>query len=292
MAENKRYFWLKLYEGFFRQKEIKKLRKEAGDTCVIIYLKMLLKSLSSNGMLFFDGVESNFVEEVALDIDEDEDKVAVTVQFLMKQGILVKVSEEEYLLTTCEDMVGSETESAKRVRKHRKKLEVLQSNGSALQCNTDVTECNTEIDIEKDLEEELEEDIENNQSINQEDAIDKIDAYTKLIKENIEYDYLLQDYPTKTDVLEELLNILVETVSVTRKSIRISNADYPYELVKGTFMKLNMEHIKYVIDSMGRNTTKIRNIKSYLLTALYNAPNTIGNYYQAEVNHDMYGMHE
>ena len=147
---------------------------------------------------------------------------------------------------------------------------------------------------EEDKEEEREEDKEKdkNQSIYQGDAIDMIDAFTKLIKENIEYDYLLRDYPTKTDVLEELLNILVETVSVTRKSIRISNADYPYELVKGVFMKLNMGHIKYVMDSMERNTTKIRNIKSYLLTALYNAPNTIGNYYQAEVNHDMYGMQE
>ena len=89
MGQEKRYFWLKLPEGFFRQKEIKRLRKIAGgDTYTIIYLKMLLRSLSNNGVLFFDGVEDDFVSELALDIDEDYENVGVTVQFLMKQGIL------------------------------------------------------------------------------------------------------------------------------------------------------------------------------------------------------------
>lgn len=164
MASEKRYFWLKLPEGFFRQKEIKRLRKIAGgDTYTIIYLKMLLRSLSNNGVLFFDGVENDFVSELALDIDEDEENVAVTVQFLMKQGILEEINEDEYLLKTCADMVGSETSNAERVRRHRKKIELLQSNGEALRCNNDVTNCNTsvitcntEIDIEKDIDIELE----------------------------------------------------------------------------------------------------------------------------------------
>ena len=96
MASEKRYFWLKLPEGFFRQKEIKRLRKIAGgDTYTIIYLKMLLRSLSNNGVLFFDGVENDFVSELALDIDEDEENVAVTVQFLMKQEILEEINEDE-----------------------------------------------------------------------------------------------------------------------------------------------------------------------------------------------------
>ena len=127
MASEKRYFWLKLPEGFFRQKEIKRLRKIAGgDTYTIIYLKMLLRSLSNNGVLFFDGVENDFVSELALDIDEDEENVAVTVQFLMKQGILEEINEDEYLLKTCADMVGSETSGAIRTRRYREsKRELL-----------------------------------------------------------------------------------------------------------------------------------------------------------------------
>ena len=132
----------------------------------------------------------------------------------------------------------------------------------------------------------------NNQSIYQElepDGMDTMESYTDIIKENIEYEYLLRDNPYKKDVIEEILNLIVETVSVKRKTVRIAGADYPYELVKGKFMKLDMSHIQYVIDCMAANATKVRNIKNYLLTALYNAPNTIGNYYQSEVNYDMKG---
>lgn len=132
----------------------------------------------------------------------------------------------------------------------------------------------------------------NNQSIYQEsepDGMDTMEAYTDIIKENIEYEYLLRDNSYQKDVIEEILNLIVETVSVKRKTVRIAGADYPYEAVKGKFLKLDMGHIQYVLDCMDKNTTKVRNIKNYLLTALYNAPNTIGNYYQSEVNYDMKG---
>lgn len=131
-----------------------------------------------------------------------------------------------------------------------------------------------------------------NQSIYHEsepDGMDMINAYTDIIKENIEYEYLLSDNPYKKDVLEEILNLIVETVSVRRKTVRISGTDYPYELVKSKFNKLEMRHIQYVLNCLNKNVTKVRNIKNYLLTSLYNAPNTIGNYYQSEVNHDMDG---
>ena len=149
---NKRYYWLKLQEGFFRQKEIKRLRKIAGgDTYTIIYLKMLLQSLSSHGVLFFDSIENDFISELALDIDENEEDVAITVQYLMSKKILVEISEDEYLLTTCEEMVGSETASTRRSRKHR-------NNQKALQCNTDATKRNGE--IEKELDIDIEKEIE------------------------------------------------------------------------------------------------------------------------------------
>lgn len=151
---NKRYYWLKLQEGFFRQKEIKRLRKIAGgDTYTIIYLKMLLQSLSSHGVLFFDSIENDFISELALDIDENEEDVAITVQYLMSKKILVEISEDEYLLTTCEEMVGSETASTRRSRKHR-------NNQKALQCNTDATKRNGEIEKEKELDIDIEKEIE------------------------------------------------------------------------------------------------------------------------------------
>ena len=147
---NKRYYWLKLQEGFFRQKEIKRLRKIAGgDTYTIIYLKMLLQSLSSHGVLFFDSIENDFISELALDIDENEEDVGITVQYLMSKKILVEISEDEYLLTTCEEMVGSETASTRRSRKHR-------NNIKALQCNIEATKRNGEKEIEKEIDIEIE----------------------------------------------------------------------------------------------------------------------------------------
>ena len=158
MAENKRYYWLKLREGFFREKEIKKLRKIAGgDTYTIIYLKMLLKSLSNNGVLYFDSVEDNFISELALDIDEDEENVAITVQYLMAQKILIELNEEEYLLATCAEMVGSETASTIRSRKSRNNKKMLQSNTIATISNTEIDkeiELEIETDIESDIEKE------------------------------------------------------------------------------------------------------------------------------------------
>jgi len=130
----------------------------------------------------------------------------------------------------------------------------------------------------------------NNPSIYQEDdAIDKIDVYTDIVKSNIEYAYLLHDNPYKKEILEEILNLIIETIAVPRKSIRIAGVGHPHELVKAKFLKLNMGHIQYVLSCMDKNVTKVRNIKNYLLTTLYNAPNTISSYYQSAVNHDMYG---
>lgn len=113
--------------------------------------------------------------------------------------------------------------------------------------------------------------------------------YEKIIKENIEYDYLLSDNSLRQDELREIVDLVVEIVAVERETVRINGTDYPYQVVKGKFLKLNMSHIQYVIDCMQNNTTKIGNMRSYLLTALFNAPNTMSNYYRSEVAYDMYG---
>lgn len=126
------------------------------------------------------------------------------------------------------------------------------------------------------------------QSYQQIDAMDETQAYMELIKKNIDYDIMIQD--TKwidRDMYDELYQIICDVVCVPRKTIRIGGEDYPYNLVKSKFLKLNASHLQYVMECMHNNTTKVANIKAYVITALYNAPNTISHYYAAEVNHDM-----
>lgn len=113
--------------------------------------------------------------------------------------------------------------------------------------------------------------------------------YRELVLENIEYRFLSRDSHIDRERLDELVELIVDTVCSNRKMIRIAGDDYPAEVVKSRFLKLDSGHIQYVLASMTDNTTYIRNIKKYLLAALYNAPATIGNYYTSLVNHDMYG---
>ena len=121
------------------------------------------------------------------------------------------------------------------------------------------------------------------------DVID-VNAYIDIIKENIEYDHYMQ-YSENQDreLYDELFGIICEVVCVKHKTVRIGGDEYPYELVKAKYLKLNSSHLNYVIYCMKNTTTKITNIKAYMVTALYNAPNTINHYYQQEVQHDMYG---
>ena len=121
------------------------------------------------------------------------------------------------------------------------------------------------------------------------EATDAYSVYEEIIKDNIEYDYLVQDRHLDRDRIEEILALILETVCTKRRTIRIAGDDHPAELVKAKFMKLNSEHIRFVLDCMQENTTKIRNIKQYMKAALFNAPSTIGSYYTSLVSHDMYG---
>lgn len=117
--------------------------------------------------------------------------------------------------------------------------------------------------------------------------MDAVQAYEEVIKDNIEYACLIQDKNIDRGMLDEIVALMLETVCTRRKVVRIAGDDYPAELVKSKFMKLNSSHIQFVIDCMHQNTTKIRNIKKYLLAVLFNAPNTIDSYYTALVAHDM-----
>lgn len=163
MGDTKRFYWLKLKEDFFRQKDIKKLRKLAGgEVFIIIYLKMLLRSLKDDGRLYYEGVEDDFPAELALDIDEEEENVKMTIAYLTAKGILVQNQPDEFELMTAHEMTGSECDSAARVRRLREQRmlasgqKALQSNATVTDCNGTVTTSNVEIEKELELEKELE----------------------------------------------------------------------------------------------------------------------------------------
>ena len=153
--KNKRYFWIQLAQDFFKSKEMKLLRKIAGgDTHTIIYLKMMLISLEDGGHIYYDGLADNLAEEIALVIDENVEDIKITLIFLESKGLLTRNSDRDYFLEQVPEMVGSETASTRRSRKHRE----LQK----LHCNTIATTCNGDIDIEKDIDTEIEKDVDEN----------------------------------------------------------------------------------------------------------------------------------
>lgn len=112
-------------------------------------------------------------------------------------------------------------------------------------------------------------------------------AYEELVKENIDYESLLISHPVQKELIQGIYEMILETVLCQNEKILIASNWYPAELVKSKFLKLNHSHIEYVLECFGRNTTKVKNIKKYMLAALFNAPSTIDGYYTAEVNHDM-----
>lgn len=115
----------------------------------------------------------------------------------------------------------------------------------------------------------------------------EIRSYREIIAQNISYGLLCQEYPHQQEQLTEILDLLTETVCTTCQTIRVAKNDFPAEIVKSRLLKLTAEHIRFVLGCLSRNTTKIRNIRQYLLTTLYNAPTTIDNYYAAMVSHDL-----
>ena len=118
-------------------------------------------------------------------------------------------------------------------------------------------------------------------------SVTEIENYRDLILENIEYDYLCREFATYREDLDEIVELMVETVCARRKTTRIAGSDFPHEVVRSRFLKLDSEHIRFVMDSLQKNTTEVRNMKQYLLTVLFNAPTTISNHYTSQVNHDM-----
>ena len=119
-------------------------------------------------------------------------------------------------------------------------------------------------------------------------SVTEMESYRDLILENIEYDHLCREFTTYREDLDEIVELMVETVCAKRKTTRIAGSDFPHEVVRSRFLKLDSSHIEFVMECLRNNTTEIRNMKQYLLAVLFNAPTTISNHYTAQVNHDMY----
>lgn len=120
--------------------------------------------------------------------------------------------------------------------------------------------------------------------------MDEVQIYTDIVKSNIEYDTVWINTPEKDrKYVDEMVELMVEMLCIKKDPILIAGAEYPCQLVKSKLLKIDSSHIEYILWSLKKNTTKIRNIKAYLLTCIFNAPSTIHNFYHAEVNHDLCG---
>lgn len=171
-SNNKKYYWLKLKDDFFMTREVKKLRRIAGgDTYTIIYLKLQLLSIKREGLIMYEGTESSLTEQLALELDEDEDNVKMTVAFLQANKLIEQLSEDEYLLNKVPESIGSETGAAERMRRMREKRNIVTPQLQP------VTKCYTEKEIE--LEKEKEKEIEVELEVEQEEAPSKHFEYIK-----------------------------------------------------------------------------------------------------------------
>lgn len=184
MSTPKRYFWLKFKDTFFQQKEIKKLRTIAGGaTYTIIYLKMQLLSVKNEGVLKFDKTEKDLAEQLSIELDEKYDDVVLVIAYMQKHNLIESISDDEFLLPNVPPLIGSEGDSAERVRKLRSR--------KALQCNKPVTKCNTELELEKKIEIEKEK---------------KVNVLKHVALTRTEYDSLIRDY--SQEVTDDYINNL------------------------------------------------------------------------------------
>lgn len=170
----KKYYWLKLKDNFFNQKEVKKLRRIAGgDTYTIIYLKMQLLSIKKDGIIEFEGTEKDLAEQLSYEIDEDLNNIQVTLSFLKVNNLIEEISENNFLLTKVPDCIGKEGASAERVRRHRERKALLEKEKEQkmLQCNGEVTNSNNAV-IKSNTEKEKE--IEKDNNISKDIFINKV----------------------------------------------------------------------------------------------------------------------
>ena len=235
----KKYYWLKLKDNFFNQKEVKKLRRIAGgDTYTIIYLKLQLLSIKKEGIIEFEGTEKDLAEQLSYEIDEDIDNIQITLSFLIANNLIEEISENNFLLTKVPDCIGKEGASAERVRRHRERKALEEKERKALekqktlQCNADVTASNmlvTKSNTEKEKEKNIE--------------IEKEKNNNKKEKRKTEIDDLIESYTDN----KELIDTLYEFIKF-RKGIKKAMTTQAVKLMLNKLNKLsNNDSIKIEI---------------------------------------------
>lgn len=226
MGDNKRYYWLKLKDDFFDSRKMKKLRKVAGgDTYTIIYLKLQLLSINNEGVIEFEGTDEDIYHQLALDIDEEIDDIKMTLAFCNANDLIDYVDDDVFL-SEVPALIGSETASTRRSRKHRRKQKALQSNGRALQCNTNATKCNTE--QERDIEQEQER-REKSKSSREEELTYR--CYCQFIKNNSNID----DRDLFDKAIEQYgwRNVLYTLVVIRdERKVKVSSFKYVLEMLR------------------------------------------------------------
>lgn len=263
MADIKKYYWLKLMKDFFTQPKIKKLRRIAGgDTYTIIYLKLQLLSIDNNAVLEYQEIENDFIEEMALTIDEDVENVKVTINYLIAQGMLEKVDDHHYILVETLKSIGSETSKAELMRKKRGIEKEIVKNGNNVtnvlptvtnslptryQSVTDVlpsvTNCYTEIEKEKELE--LKKELESEKKKEKRETyVSVLDSYTSndslksSLNDFIEMRKKMKGFTTRAfklalNKLDELTNVDEEKIKIVNQSVMNSWKSF-YELKEET----------------------------------------------------------
>lgn len=218
MSENKRYYFLQMPENFFQSKRIKKLRSLAGgDTFTIIYLKMQLKAMNNHGILEYSGIEDEIAKEIAMDIDEGIDNVRLTMDYLIRVGLLEVKEDGNCYLPYAEVNVGSITASTIRSQKSRGK--------KALQCNIDATNCNGDIDID------IDKDINTSKKVHQQEVDELFESLWKL--------YIRKEGKSQVNkkAKEEIFNIGYDRMklSIEKYAKEKQNTDKQYLLMGSTF---------------------------------------------------------
>lgn len=260
MGQNKKYYWLKLKENFFEEKQIKYLRSlPDGDKIVIAYLKMQLKSLKTEGFIKYDSILPSNIDELAMVLDENTNIIKLMIGALQKVNAVEILDDGSFYMIAMQDLIGKEGESAERVRRFRERQEQ-----KLLQCNSDVTKCNTEIekDIEKEKEKEKEIEIEKN--IKKEKK-KKETEFDSVINENFTDEELKQTVyefikmrkaikkPLTTRGLELMINKLKKITSNTNEQIQILNNSIMNNWL-GIFPlkeeEKQKEKVEYVINEM------------------------------------------
>ena len=227
------------------------------------------------------------------------DSISSCIRELEKHGYIIRerMRNEKGQLTTIEYTILEQPKSAppeqeKPIRENPvldipAQAEPIQENTAQLNTNkSNIKELNTDISNTypiKSYQKEPEPAKEKSDRI----GYDEVETYRQIIKENIDYDVLGVNLNRDAAMLDEIVDLMTETVCTQKSSLVIAGDTYPAAIVKSKLLKLTSEHIEYVIDCMRENTSDIRNIKKYLLAALFNAPSTIDSYYTTKVHHDM-----